>query len=267
MGPIVQHTVLAVGVDPGELDGFVVQTADDLLGALAHLADGAIDVVLVSLELPDAAGDDVIRSLRERAPDVPVIAVVAGDADPADAIDAGASDVLPDGAGPELVERALRYAVTIAEMRTELLRHRILDTRTGLYNARGFEQFARHHLRLADRSKQQVVLVFVRIEDAEDARIEAAVAGAAQALRSAVREADVVARVGIGAFCVLLSGDATGTESVVLSRVAEAVATHNAEGREGRLSLSVASAVYDPENPVGLEELFSEAGRRMGTTT
>jgi len=264
MDPVREHTVLAVGVDPGGLNGFAVETADDLLGALAHLADGAIDVVLVSLELPDATGKDVIRSLRERAPDVPVIAVAAGDTDPADAIDAGASDVLPEGAGPDLVERALRYAAAIREMRAELHRRQVVDERTGLYNARGFEQLATHHLRLADRSKQPVVLVFVRLEEAEDAELDAAVAGAAEALRSAVRDSDVVARVGADAFCVLLTGDATGAESIVLSRVVEAVAAHNARQGEGRLSLSVASAAYDPENPMGLEALIAEAGRRMG---
>jgi diguanylate cyclase (GGDEF)-like protein len=264
MDPGRQHTVLAVGVDPGALEGFVVETADDLLGALARLADGAIDVVLVSLELPDATGMDVIRSLRERAPHVPVIAVAAGDAVPADAIDAGASDVLPEGAGPELVSRALHYAAAIHEMRAELHRRQVVDELTGLYNARGFEQLATHYLRLADRSKRPVVLVFVRLEQAEDVELDGAVAGAAEALSSTVRDSDVVARVGADAFCVLLTGDAAGAESIVLSRVVEAVAAHNAREGERRLSLSVASAAYDPDNPVGLEELIAEAGRRMG---
>jgi len=264
MDPVREHALLAVGVDPGAMDGFVLETADDLLGALAHLADGWVDVVLVSLELPDATGTDVIRSLRERAPDVPVIGVAAGDADPAEAIDAGASDVLPEGAGSELVERALRYAASIREMRAEMHRLQVVDERTGLYNARGFEQLATHHLQLADRSKRPVVLVFVRLEDAGGAELDEAVAGAAEALRSAVRDSDVVARVGADAFCVLLTGDAAGAESIVLSRVVEAVAAHNARQGHGRLSLSVASAAYDPENPVGLEELIAEAGRRMG---
>ena len=69
MEPDRARAVLAVGVDPGPLDGFVVESADELLGALAHLADGGVDVVLAALEHPDAAGEDVVRSLRERAPD------------------------------------------------------------------------------------------------------------------------------------------------------------------------------------------------------
>jgi diguanylate cyclase (GGDEF)-like protein len=262
-----ESAVLAVGFDPGEPAGFAVERADDLLGALAHLADGGIDVVLVSLELPDASGPEAVRSLRERAPDVPVIAVAAGNADPGAAIDAGASDVLPADAGPELVGRALRYAAAIREMRAELDRSRIVDERTGLLNARGFERLATHHLRMADRSKRPVVLAFVRLEAVEDVDPETAVVGAAEVLSGAVRDSDVVARVGTDAFCVLLTGDAMGKETLVLSRVVEAVAALNARWGEGRLSLSVASAAYDPDHPMRLEELIAEAGRRLDAET
>ena len=259
-----EQAVLVVGLDPGALEGFQTETAQDLLGALAHLADGGIDAVLVSLVLHDATGAEVVRSLRERAPDVPVIAVAAGEVDPSEAIDAGASDVLPEGAARELIERALRYAAAIRAMQAELLRRQVIDERTGLYNARGFEQLATHHLRLADRSKRPVVLVFIRVEDPGEAGLEDAVTGTAEALRSAVRDSDIVARVGADAFCVLLTGDAAGAESLVLSRVVESVAARNAGGGKARLSLSVASAAYDPNDPVALQELIAEAGRRMG---
>jgi diguanylate cyclase (GGDEF)-like protein len=102
-------------------------------------------------------------------------------------------------------------------MRAELHRRQVVDELTGLYNARGFEQLATHYLRLADRSKRPVVLVFVRLEQAGDVELDAAVAGAAEALSSTVRDSDVVARVGADAFCVLLTGDAAGAESIVLS--------------------------------------------------
>jgi diguanylate cyclase (GGDEF)-like protein len=258
-----ERVVLAVGIDPGTLDGFVVETADDLLGALAHLADGGVDVALVALDLPDAAGADAVRSIRERAPDLPLIAVATGDADPGEAIDAGASDVLPADAGPELVGRALRYAAAIGDLRAELHRRQIVDERTGLYNARGFEQLAGHHLRLADRARRPVVLAFIRMSKVEGSELEEAVARAAEVLRAAVRGSDVVARIGADAFCVLLTGDAAGAESLVLSRVVEAVAAHNALEGVGRLSLSVASVAYDPEHPVSLQDLIDEAGRRL----
>jgi len=73
-----------------------------------------------------------------------------------------------------------------------------------------------------------------------------------------------VARVGSGAFCVLLPGAVPGSEPIVLERIIEAVASHNADtGHEIGPSLLVGAASYDPEHPVPLEELIAEADRRM----
>lgn len=263
--------VLAVGVQPGALQGAAVETAEDLLGALARLADGGIDVVLLSLELEDESGPDAVRTVRERAPAVPVIAVSAG-GEAERALDAGASDVVPNDASPELLARAIRYVTEIERTRGELLRRQVVDDATGLYNARGFEQLATHHLAMADRSKRPVVLVFVRLDaieeldEAEDAHQRSRmIAETSEVLRSAVRASDVLARVGTGSFCVLLTGDSSGAEAVVLSRLVEAVAASNARsGQWGQLSLSVGSAAYDPDHPVPLEELIAQADRLLG---
>src|SRR4029450_7301315 len=59
-------SVLAVGVDPGPLEGCTLERAEDLLGALADLADGGIDVAVASLALPGPPGTPVIVSRRAR---------------------------------------------------------------------------------------------------------------------------------------------------------------------------------------------------------
>lgn len=261
--------VLGVGVEDDALLPLTDEVADDLIGAIARVADGGIDVVVLSLALPE--GLDALRSVRERAPDVPVIAI-ATDGDAERAIDAGASDVLPADTSPQLLERAIRYASSIKRMEAELHRRQVVDDLTGLYNARGFEQLASHHLAIADRSKQPVVLVFVRLDALEDvdatddAERERLVAETAEVLRDAVRTSDVIARVGAGSFCVLLTGDAAGAEALVLSRLVEAVAASNARsGAAAQLSLSVGAASYDPDHPVPLEDLIAEADRALGS--
>jgi diguanylate cyclase (GGDEF) domain len=257
-------SVLAVGVDPGPLEGCTVERAEDLLGALANLADGGIDVVVTSLDLPDATGTDVIASLRERAPDVPVIVVGDALAEPMDAFEAGASDVVPPDAAADLVARAVRYAVTLRKVEAGLRRFQAFDELTGLLNTRGFELLANHHFRLADRSKNPVLIVFLRVDGGGESPGEAAVADAATVISSAVRISDVAARVDSGAFCVLLPGAEPGSEPIVLERIIEAVASHNADtGHETGPSLSVGAVSYDPEHPVPLEELIASADRRM----
>jgi DNA-binding NarL/FixJ family response regulator len=110
--------VLAVGTGVEGLD-VRVEVADDLLGALARLADGGIDVVVVSLELPDGRGADVVRAVLERAPAVPVVAV-ADAAEAEEALEAGAADVVPAAAGAELLTRAIGCAFAVSEMRAEI---------------------------------------------------------------------------------------------------------------------------------------------------
>ena len=257
-------SVLTVGVDPGALEGCTLEHADDLLGALANLADGGIDVVVTALELPDASGTDVVVSLRERAPEVPVIVMGDAGAEPMDAFGAGASDVVPPDAATDLVARAVRYAVTLRKVEAGLRRYQAFDELTGLLNARGFDLLANHHFRLADRSKDPVLIVFLRVDEGGEAPEEAAVADAATVISSAVRVSDVAARVDSGAFCVLLPGAEPGSEPIVLERIIEAVASHNARtGHETGPSLSIGAASYDPGHPVPLEELIAAADRRM----
>ena len=261
-------SVLAVGVDPGPLEGCTLERAEDLLGALANLADGGIDVVVTSLDLPDATGTDVIVSLRERAPDVPVIVVGDALAEPMDAFEAGASDVVPPDAAADLVARAVRYAATLRKVEAGLRRFQAFDELTGLLNTRGFELLANHHFRLADRSKNPVLIVFLRVDGGGEGPGDAAVADAATVISSAVRISDVAARVDSGAFCVLLPGAEPGSEPIVLERIIEAVASHNADtGHETGPSLSVGAVSYDPEHPVPLEELIAAADRRMRRPT
>lgn len=283
--------VLAVGFDPGVVAGATVETADDLLGALAQLAGGGVDVVLLALDTPDAPGVDAVRSIRERAPDVPVIGVLAPDDADRDAhgadgigaadraglaeraIDAGASDVV-SAASPELLARAVRYATSLRRLEDELERGRFVDDLTGLYTTRGLEHLASHHLAYASRSKVPVTLVFVRLDtpdvipnhDLDQDERHRAVTEAADVLRTVVRSSDVLARVGPRSFCVLLTGDASGADAVVLSRLVEAIAESNARsGRSSQLSVSVGAAAYDPDHPVSLEALIEEADRRTGT--
>lgn len=255
--------VLAVGFDPGELPGCRVEIADDLLGALATVADGDVDVAVVSLDLPE--GVEAVRALRERAPAVPLLALGAEEPDPGRVREAGARDALPADAGPDLVRRAIAYAAELARLETELDRARIVDERTGLPNARGLEHLAEHHRRLADRSGTPLHLVLIRLDPPDDRALEpegreAFVAETAEVLRGVVRGSDVLARVDEAAFCVLLAGGVSGSEPLVLSRLVEAVAASNA-GRREELWLSVGTATYDPARPVGIDQLMEEAGR------
>jgi PleD family two-component response regulator len=237
-------------------DGMTVERAHDLEATLARLDTGGIDVLLLALD----GTADAFASVRGRA-DIPVVVL----ADPAErseaeaAVRGGAEDRITRGELPDsMVPRLLRHAVERHRLRRQLRDLEIVDDATGLPNLRGFAPIAEHHLRMADRTKEPVVFLFVRLSDPAD------IADAAEVLRQAVRDADVPARVSDDTFSVLLTGGAQGAEATVLSRLIEAIAVANARpDRDTALSLDVGSSLYDPAQPTSLDEMISEASRRM----
>jgi diguanylate cyclase (GGDEF)-like protein len=258
--------VLAIGHDPGDLeDGIEVETSADASSAIERLADGGVDLLLVSTAGPEGATG--IEALRTAEPDVPIVAVVPEESDGAEALRFGAYDYVVHGAPAEIVRRAVRYAIKLHDMEGALHRRQTTDELTGLLNARGFEQLARHHLQLSDRSKEPVALVFFRLDDVKNSTEEEGrqrLLDTAQVLAEAARDSDVLARVGDDAFCVLLTGGAEGAEALVLARFVEAVAVRNARSEHLEpLAISVGAARYDPEHPSTLDELIAEADRRM----
>jgi diguanylate cyclase (GGDEF)-like protein len=142
-----------------------------------------------------------------------------------------------------------------------------VDELTRLPNLRGFVSIAEHHLRMADRTGTPTVLLFLRLDGYEDVVASLGSTGAddlvrdaAEVLLTAIREADLPARIAPDTFCVLLSGEASGAEVTVLSRLVEAIALHDTVKPDpGPLALSVGTALYDPATPVGLERLLETA--------
>jgi diguanylate cyclase (GGDEF)-like protein len=265
---------LVVGIDDElqqELmneEGFTVDRAERLDGSMTT------DVTAVVLSL---SGEplEALASVRAHAPAAAVV-VITGPENAADgtvAMHAGADDHLVRGSiPPGMLPRAVRYAVTVRRLRRELATQ---DDETGLPNLRGFAPIAEHHLRMADRSHTPVVFLFVRLEGqrqivAASGTEEAAAAArdAASLVLEAVRDSDVPARISEDTFCVLLTGEARGAEALVLSRLVEAIAVNDARLDQPRqLSLSVGSALYDPDQPSTLEQIFSTADRRLAAQT
>jgi diguanylate cyclase (GGDEF)-like protein len=253
-----------------ETDGriaFDLEEVSDAPAAVERLSDGAIDVALVRLQPPD--GLEAVRVVHASSRDVPVVALLATGGPEASeaAVTAGAVDsVAEDRLDAEVIRRTIRFALERARLERDVHRGSVVDAATGVYNARGFEELAAHHLRLADRSGQPVVLVFVRIESLAGRRADASaslVRETAEVLRQAVRNADVVGRLGADTFGVLLSGDASGNEGLVLSRIVEAVASRNAGGEAERLALAIGSATSTREHPLSAAELIRTADDDM----
>jgi diguanylate cyclase (GGDEF)-like protein len=227
------------------------------------------DAVVVSLDGPGPLEALEVLRLKTPAAAILVLTQAGREADGAVALHAGAEDHLVRGSvGQGLLPRAIRYAVDRRRMRRELA---TMDDLTRMPNLRGFVAIAEHQLRMADRAGTPIVLLFVRLDDHEEiattggpGAADEVVAEAAEVVLNAIRDADLPARIAPDTFCVLLSGEARGAEVTVLSRLVEAIAVHDARGPEPRpLRISVGTAIYDPEQPVALEDLLRTAEGRM----
>lgn len=242
--------------------------------AETRLGAGDVDLVLLSLSLPDSTGIATFTRLNDAFGKVPII-VLSGPGNGGDAraaVRAGAEDhLVKESLDADSISRSIRFAAERHRMERALDSLVTVDPLTGLYNRRGFAPLAEHHMRMSDRSKEPVILIFVQLDglkevDERQGRAEGSqlVADTARVLREVVRDSDVLARVASDRFCVLLTGKAVGAETMVLTRLVEAVATYNARNaRPFKLELSVGAAAYDPADPETLEQLIERAESRM----
>lgn len=269
--------VLIVSEDGAEAGRIAASLGDlraersgSLTEGLASLSRGGVDVAFIDRALPD--DDDVIRRAAGAAPETALVALVADEGEGGAAVNGGADDFVLRGRGDaELLSRAIRYALDRHRLKREIRVLATVDDATGLLNRRGFEPLGEHHLKMADRAEQPVTLIFVKLEALPEiaaehgsAATEELIRDTADILDGATRDSDVVARLDTDEFCVLLAGGVEGAETIVLTRLVEAIAVRNAKfQRPSPLSLSVGSATYDPERPCSLEELIHRADARM----
>jgi DNA-binding NtrC family response regulator len=120
------RTVLRVNLSKREMDVHLAEQADE---ALAILHEQTFDLVLTDVKMPGSNGIEMLRRLRERWPELPVV-IMTGQASVADAVaamKAGAADyVIKPVERDELyviLDRALERSALRAEV--EQLRHQV----------------------------------------------------------------------------------------------------------------------------------------------
>ncbi len=174
----------------------------------------------------------------------------------------------------EVMERlAALYAITVHRARTEarLREMSLVDELTRLYNRRGFLALAEQQLKIANRTKKEMALIYADLDDLK--RIndalghgagDRALIETASILKEAFRESDIIARLGGDEFAVLAIDIQGMKPASMVKRLADSLKTWN--GRNGRtyfLSLSLGIAVYRPDQPCSILDLIAAADRLM----
>ena len=156
-------------------------------------------------------------------------------------------------------------------MEEEIIALSITDHLTGLYNRRGFLTLAEQQMKVEERSKKEIALLFTDLdkmkvindtlghEKGDQALIEVA-----SILREVFRKSDIIARVGGDEFAVFGIGTTQKDLDILKSRLQQQIDIHNAaENRDYSISLSVGTAFTDHEHPCSIGELMSKADTLM----
>jgi two-component system, cell cycle response regulator len=253
---------------------FNIQLAGSLASGLERLDCGGIDVVLLDLSLPDSQGLDTFARVHKHAPQVPTIVLTGLDDETlaTRAMQEGAQDYLVKGqVDGNLLVRAMRYAIERQRLMDELRALSLVDELTGLYNRRGFLTLAQQQLKIADRAKRGIFLLFLDLDHMKwindslgHAQGDRALIETASVLTQSFRDSDIVARVGGDEFAVVAMEDNPMAGSTIYARLQEYLqALNSAPDREYSLSLSVGIACYDPDWPCSIDELLARADASM----
>ena len=145
------------------------------------------------------------------------------------------------------------------------------DELTGLYNRRGFLTLSDQQLRMARRMKRKMFLLFIDLDRMKwindtlgHQEGDRALQEVAQILKDTFRESDVIARFGGDEFVVLLFETSDSGMDIYRRRLQEGLWASQAQGKfDPPLSVSVGIVLYDPEHPLSLEDLLSQADALM----
>ena len=170
------------------------------------------------------------------------------------------------------LERVLVSSGTrVAELQNELRRMGTTDALTRLMNRRGFLPTAEHQLEVAKRNRESMALMFLDLDGLKNvndtighAAGDGMITEAAYVMRRTFRASDLIARMGGDEFCILFAAASTDEATAVALRLQDAIdEVNDQEGRPFQLAMSSGIAMFDPEQPMNLDQLIAAADELM----
>jgi len=255
-------------------EGIVILSGTEILDL-----NGALEV-MTGAERRDLVGRDVLGLLAEAFREPVRRALATGLVEAMEAVcvrqDGGRINVQVAGRphtyrGRAVTVMILRDITELARLRERLLSLSHMDELTGLSNRRGFQFLAYQQMKLANRSRKGLLLIFLDLDNMKwindtlgHRAGDGALVETARILRETMRKSDIVARIGGDEFVVMAIEAQRGSETIILERlrgVLEKVNTGSTRGYD--LSFSYGTAFYNPEAPSSLEALMGEADELM----
>lgn len=171
----------------------------------------------------------------------------------------------------EFVSTQVAQAIERKRLGEEIRSLSLTDDLTGLYNRRGFTILAEQEIKLAHRNNRTMMLFFGDVDNLKGindtlghAQGDMALKHIAAALKESFREADLLARIGGDEFVVLALDASQDSAELIIDRINFALGERTLPGEMSYpLTISIGYALYDPETPITVGELLSQADSRM----
>lgn len=156
-------------------------------------------------------------------------------------------------------------------MEEELRSLSLRDELTGLYNRRGFITLSERELKMADRLKRGIFMLYADLDGLKTINDtlghkegDRAIKETAIILQETFRNSDIVGRIGGDEFVIVPIGVAGDNIDVMTARLQKNIDIQNEKiDRNYKLSLSVGIAYYDPAHPETIDELLMRADALM----
>jgi two-component system, cell cycle response regulator len=253
--------------------------ANYLLGqveqALANLSSQANEHSTIELEIPLGGKSHLIRANPQRIVSLTVSIYEAAIHRNAELLQSQYELKSMNEHLEELVEgRTAALSAEIAErerLQAELRELSLRDELTGLHNRRGFMTLAEQHRRLALRTRQEFVLLYLDMDGLKyindtfgHAQGDQALQAVALSLEKTFRESDILARHGGDEFIILLTEVNLTSANPMIARLMENLRQANsAMANRYTLSLSIGLAQFNPNNQATISELVEQADAAM----
>lgn len=198
--------------------GYRVELAESGSDALARIAEGGIDAVLLDINLQGAmTGLDVLREVRATADqtELPIIMVTAGGDEETviGSLELGANDYLTKPVRFPIALARLKTQIALAHAFAQLRKCALHDPLTGLANRVLIDETITQAAARSSRAGNTFALVlldlddFKRVNDQHGHAVgDSLLITIAQRLSSVVRESDTVGRLGGDEFILILEG-------------------------------------------------------------
>ena len=253
---------------------FDLLCADRLSKAIEYIGQLKFHIILMDLGLPDSQGFNTFQKIISQPIDIPIITLITSDEEELaiSTVQAGSQDYIIKGEMKRsLLIHSIQHCIKRHRIFKDLQEKSVTDELTGLNNRRGFLIHIRQLLKIANRTKKEISLMFIDVDDMKEINDsyghnagDQALVETAKILKKTFREVDIIARIGGDEFVVLSNEFSKEKNGILINRLQLNQDAFNKKRIQPfRLSLSKGAVYYNPKSPSTVVELLSKADALM----